>query len=100
MQADVVLDDDVVEVRRHPQQHLADDVHQREMLGVDGRRAARAGGEEQPGVVLADEELDREAAWRWDEGGARQIAGRLDLSLALSGYGRPGEVGPDALAAD
>ena len=46
-QADAVLDDDVVEVRRHPQQHLADDVHQREMLGVDRRRPARAGGEEQ-----------------------------------------------------
>jgi lactate 2-monooxygenase len=30
----------------------------------------------------------------------RMLLAELDLSLALSGYGRPGEVGPDALAAD
>jgi lactate 2-monooxygenase len=30
----------------------------------------------------------------------RMLLAELDLSLALSGYARPGEVGPDALAAD
>jgi isopentenyl diphosphate isomerase/L-lactate dehydrogenase-like FMN-dependent dehydrogenase len=30
----------------------------------------------------------------------RMLLAELDLSLALSGYGRPGDVGPDALAAD
>ena len=30
----------------------------------------------------------------------RMLLAELDLTLALSGYGRPGDVGPDALAAD
>jgi lactate 2-monooxygenase len=30
----------------------------------------------------------------------RMLLAELDLSLALSGYARPGEIGPDALAAD
>ena len=42
-----MLDDDVVEIRLHAHQHLADDVDQREMFGVDRRGAARAGSEEQ-----------------------------------------------------
>jgi hypothetical protein len=30
----------------------------------------------------------------------RMLLAELDLTLALSGYARPGDVGPDALSAD
>ena len=43
-QADAVLDDDVVEIRRHAQKDLPDDVEYREMLRVERGRPAGAGG--------------------------------------------------------
>ena len=51
-EADAVLDDDVVEVRLHPQQHLPDEVNEREVFGVDRGGAAGAGREEERVVLL------------------------------------------------
>src|SRR5688500_13338809 len=54
VEADVVLDDQVVQVRRGPEQHLANDVNDRHVFGVDRRGAAGARGEEEIFVRLGD----------------------------------------------
>ena len=53
------------------------------MLGVDRRGAARAGGEEQRVVVLADHQLHREPSRRRRERRLRQVPGRVQLALRL-----------------
>src|SRR3954462_6103153 len=71
---DTVLDDDVVEIRRHPQQHLPDDVNQCEVFRVDRGRAARASRQEDILVAFVNHHLHREAAWQRYERGLWQIA--------------------------
>ena len=60
--ASVQLEDQVVQVRADAQDHLADDVHRVQVVGVDRGVARGAGGEEQLLVALGDVELDREPA--------------------------------------
>ncbi len=55
----------------------------REMFGVERGGSACARGEKDGAIVFADHELDRKAARRRNERRSRQIAGGLDLSLAL-----------------
>src|SRR5512145_1936298 len=57
----VQLQDKVVDVRAHAQNHLADDVDLMEALGIDRRVARRARCHEQILVLVRDVELDREA---------------------------------------
>src|SRR6266850_1545197 len=48
----VQLEDQVVQVRADADDHLADDVHRVQVVGVDRGVAGRAGGEEQLPVAL------------------------------------------------
>ena len=58
VQADAVFDDDVIQVRCHPQQHLTDDVHHPEMFGVNRGGAPRARSKKQRAIVLADDMMN------------------------------------------
>src|SRR5688500_9918727 len=84
VQADVMLDDDPVEIRRHAQQHLADDVHWMEMTRIDRPRAAGTSGEEHVLVALIEQELHREPSFRLRRRAClRQRAGQRQLALSL-----------------
>ena len=85
VEADTVLDDDVVEYTTTPEQHLPDDVKEREMFRVDRGGAARAGGQEERVVLLGDHELHRELAGRWIERRCSgRFAGRVELAPATA----------------
>src|SRR5579862_5865277 len=83
----VQLEDQVVRVRTHADDHLAQDVQERRVLGVYGRIAGGAAREEELLVAIGDVELHREALLRRaDRRGGGKLAVRLDL---------PGARGPD-----
>src|SRR4051812_2407988 len=80
----VQLQDEVVQVRADPQDHLADDVHGVQVIGIDGRVARSARSQEHRAVAFFDVELDGVASGRRRHHARhRDGAARLQLPLAL-----------------
>src|SRR5436190_3272990 len=82
----VQLQDQVVGVGAHADDHLADDVDRAEVLGVDRALADRARGEEEFFVGVVDAELHGEAAGRQLHRRVRKEAAHRQLALAVRPY--------------
>ena len=79
------LENEVVGVRTHAQDHHAQDVNRLGMLAIDGGMACRTCGQEDAFISGLDVQLDREAVGKLRRGTSlRQHAGSRQLPLPLA----------------